>query len=86
LPYIGTSEKIVYAGFLEDINPNIVFVVTSDNELLTSRIYLLTVNIRSEKERMNKEDNSCSSSSEDDVDDDVEVVHQSMASADDNEQ
>ena len=65
LPYNGTSEKIVYASFLEDINPNQVFVVTSDPELQTSRIYILTVNTRSEAERVSfrQEDESLSSSS-----------------------
>ena len=75
LPYTGSSEKIVYAGFLEDINSNIIFAVTSDVDMNVSRIYLLTVNERSESERWNKDNESNSESSDDDVDDDEDVVH-----------
>lgn len=78
LPYTGTSEKIIYAGFLEDINPDFVFVVTSDDELQTSRIYILTVNMRSEVDRVNFKEESCSSSGEDDgINDDtgIGMVH-----------
>jgi hypothetical protein len=89
LPYSGTSERIVYAGFMEDINPDFVFVVTSDGELQTSRIYILTVNMRSEKDRLNFNDDSCSSSGEEDevnAEAGVGVVNDSMHSHEDNDQ
>lgn len=43
LPFTGTQEEIIFSGFIEDINPDFLIVVTRDIDLGNSKFYILRV-------------------------------------------
>lgn len=50
IPYTGTQEEIIFASFLEDINPDFIIVVSRQKAINISKIYVLKVNQKLQKE------------------------------------